>query len=70
MTDLAMQVALLQKGKCKNANENKCAYSTVMRAAILGLQTYRDTFIYNMQRQPILYRASLSHSAVNFSCFV
>lgn len=28
VTDLAMQATLLQKAKCKNANENKCAHST------------------------------------------
>lgn len=29
VTDLAMQVALLQTVKCKNANENKCVHSVL-----------------------------------------
>lgn len=28
VSDLAMQAALLEQVKCKNANENKCAHST------------------------------------------
>lgn len=34
MANIARQVLLLRDVKCKNANENKCAYSTYTRGGL------------------------------------
>lgn len=76
-----MQVALLQKVKCNNAEETRIQMKTNVpiqtdtpTAANISTHTYIHTqthkYIYNKQWQSIFYLASLSHSPVNFSCFV
>lgn len=68
VADVATQVTLSQRAKCKNANENKCGYSGYTRTCA---HVHADTLHeHNKQRQPILYLLSRPHSPVNLSCFV
>lgn len=68
VADVATQVTLSQRAKCKNANENKCGYSGYTRTCA---HVHADTLHeHNKRRQPILHLLSRPHSPVNLSCFV